>query len=27
MTTLIRNGIVFPMAAGSHEALDPGSVL
>jgi 5-methylthioadenosine/S-adenosylhomocysteine deaminase len=27
VTTLIRNGIVFPMAAGSHEALDPGSVL
>ena len=27
MTTLIRNGIVFPMVAGSHEALDPGSVL
>ena len=27
MTTLIRNGIVFPMVSGSHAALDPGSVL
>ncbi|MDP9335613.1 MAG: amidohydrolase [Actinomycetota bacterium] len=27
MTTLIRNGIVFPMVPGVRDALDPGSLL